>query len=108
MMRFNLITAFCSLLPLVLAEEFRLFHRIHHPANKPTPFSERGVLTLTPSDPAIVASENLSDHLLDFARTAYSLTGALYQVALERKGDEHEGHWSISSVKAVSYHIAHF
>lgn len=93
----------CSLLPLVLAEDFRIFHRIHNPTAAPTPFSQRGVLTLTSSGPVITASDNLADNLLDFAETAHGLTSALYQVALESDGDEHEGHWSTSSVKAVHY-----
>lgn len=96
------ILLFSGLLPLVLAEDFRIFHRIHHPVGTPVRFSQRGTLTIPPSGPAVLkASDNLANDLLDFTETAHKLNGALYQLALEREGDEHEGHWSISSVKAV-------
>jgi hypothetical protein len=91
-----------SLLPLVVAKDFRILHRIHNPlAPVPSPFSERGILSNKPSIPLLVASASLGDDLLQFAETAQNLNGAFYQVALEREGDEHQGQWSISSVKAV-------
>ena len=91
-----------STLPLVLAEDFRIFHRIHDPlAAAPIPFSERGTLSFSSPSPALVASESLKDDFLEFAETAQTLNGPFYQVALEREGDEHKGQWSISSVKAV-------
>jgi len=90
-----------SLLPLAFAEDFRILHRIHDPlAPSPLPFSERGILSVSSSSQSLVASASLGDDLLQFAETAQSLNGALYQVALEREGDEHQGEWSISSVKA--------
>lgn len=90
-----------SLLPLAFAEDFRILHRIHNPLGPPLPFFERGKLSLTPSGSSLVASDNLGDDLLQLAETARNFKGALYQVALEREGDEHEGQWSVSSVKAV-------
>ncbi|KIM90932.1 hypothetical protein PILCRDRAFT_155953 [Piloderma croceum F 1598] len=89
-----------SLLPLAFAEDFRILHRIHNPLGPPSPFFERGKLSLTSSASSLVASDNLGDDLLQFAETAQTLKGALYQVALKREGDEHEGQWSVSSVKA--------
>jgi hypothetical protein len=91
------------LLPLAFADDFRILHRIHNPLGAaPLPFFERGKLSFTPgSGSSLVASDSLGDDLLQFAETAQSLKGALYQVALEREGDEHEGQWSVSSVKAV-------
>jgi hypothetical protein len=91
-----------SLLPLALAEDFRILHRIHNPlATVPLPFSERGKLSVTSASASLVASEGLGGDLLEFAEIAQSIKGAFYQVALEREGDEHQGQWSISSVKAV-------
>ena len=90
------------LLPLVLADDFRILHRIHNPlATVPLPFAERGILSVTPSNMSLVASESLRDDLLQFAEAAQKINGTFYQLALEREGDEHEGQWSISSVKAV-------
>lgn len=98
-------TLLLSLLPLVVADDFRILHRVHNPlAPVPSPFSERGILSNTPT-PLLIASDKLSDDLQQFAKAAQNLNGALYQVALEREGDEHEGHWSISSVKAVRCRI---
>jgi ER membrane protein complex subunit 10 len=103
-------TLLLSLLPLVVAEDFRILHRVHNPlAPVPSPFSERGILSNTPSTPLLITSDKLGDDLQQFAKAAQNLNGALYQVALEREGDEHEGHWSISSVKAVRFRmIVHF
>lgn len=92
-----------SVLPLVLAQDFRVLHRIHDPlAATPTPFSERGQLAPSSSGLSLVASSSLSDDLLEFAETSRLSENTLYQVALEREGDAHEGQWAISSVKAVS------
>jgi len=91
---------FFFLFPLVQAQNFTVLHRIHDPlAPVSLPFSERGSLTLTPN-PSLVASQNIGSDLLLFAESTLNLHGAFYQVALQREGDEHEGQWSISSVKA--------
>lgn len=98
----RLSTFLLPFLPLVLAEELRVFHRIHHPAaSSPSPFLERGSLSLTSTGASLVPHETLAEDLLELAEVSHGLDGAFYQVALEREGDEHEGHWAISSVKAV-------
>lgn len=90
-------------IPLVLSQEFRILHRIHHPlAANPAPYTERGKLALTSSGLALVPVESLGEDLLEFAENAHQLDGAVfYQVALERQGDAHPGEWATSVVKAV-------
>lgn len=92
-----------ALLPLVLGQEYRLFHRIYHPLNpQPVAFSERATVTLSGTNVAqLVTPDNVPNDLEEFAEVAHSLDGAFYQLALQREGDEHEGHWAKSSVKAV-------
>ena len=92
-----------AFLPLALGQEYRLFHRIYHPLNpKPTAFSEFATFTWSGTNvPQLVTPENVPNDLDEFAEVANSFDGAFYQLALQREGDEHEGHWAISSVKAV-------
>lgn len=94
-----------AFLPLVLGQEYKLLHRIYHPLNpEPVAFSERATFTLTGANVApLVTPENVPNDLEEFAEVAHILDGAFYQLALQREGDEHEGHWAISSVKAVRH-----
>ncbi|KAF7983915.1 hypothetical protein HWV62_18296 [Athelia sp. TMB] len=93
-------------LPLVFSQELRILHRIHDPlASNPAPYTERGQLSLTDSGPALLSVESLGDDLLEFAHSAHAVDGDVwYQVALEREGDAHPGHWATSAVKAC--HLA--
>ena len=82
------------LLPLVLAEETSAYSI--------ESITQSALLCVFPNEehllfrllgPAVLkASDNLANDLLDFTETAHKLNGALYQLALEREGDEHEGH----------------
>lgn len=97
---------------------FALHHRIYYPTiDKPFPFAPRGTLKLddlaaTPATggggilhAALDAAESLESDLGAFAKIvedpARDLENAVYQVALEREGDEGPAQWSVSSVKAV-------
>lgn len=102
-------TLLLCFLPVVLAQELRILHRIHDPlALNPAPYTERGQLSLTgsASSATLLSTESLGDDLLEFAESAHSLEGDVwYQVALEREGDAHAGHWATSAVKAVCINL---
>ncbi|KAI0796619.1 hypothetical protein C8Q75DRAFT_202480 [Abortiporus biennis] len=107
-----LILPFLLALPLVLAADtLRLHHRIYHPSAEPPPFTERGALTLSqsrsPPSASLVHSETFKNDFQQFASSipTENLDLALYQVALQREGDQDQSSWHISAVKAC--HLLH-
>jgi hypothetical protein len=92
-------------LPFVLAvtttTTTTVLHRIYHPLLPPVQFSIRGSLLLSDGSVTFSSAETVAHDLRYFAESLQSLDGALYQIALERKGDPTQGHWSFSSVNAV-------
>jgi hypothetical protein len=91
-------------LPFVLAvtttTTTTVLHRIYHPLLPPVQFSIRGSLLLSDGSVTFSSAETVAHDLRYFAESLQSLDGALYQIALERKGDPTQGHWSFSSVNA--------
>ncbi|KAI0719497.1 hypothetical protein C8T65DRAFT_635499 [Cerioporus squamosus] len=89
---------------LAAASDLRVHHRIFHPSLPAESFAERATLYLSGSGPAtaarLVPSEAYANDLRDFAATAEGLKDALYQVALERPGDQDQTQWATSSVLA--------
>lgn len=87
---------------------YRIFHRVFHPAAPNLPYRERGAVTLAASSSAhFTASPSLSDDISSFAALIGSLddSSALYQIALEHEGDSSQGQWDVSSVKVVRYFV---
>jgi len=83
-----------------LAQEYTLYHRIFDPSlGSPPPFTPRGTISLpssSSSDATLVPHQGSAP---SFA-TLYAEPHTLYQVALERPGDESEEDWSLASAKA--------
>ena len=108
-MRFTIVLSILGLHALVAAEpsQLRLFHRLHHPQAALVPFTERGTVTFADNNPpSFQPSSSFLDDFDSFAdafQTEKIPSGQwLYQVALQRHGDNVESQWDISSVKAVS------
>jgi len=110
MMRFTVVTVSILGLPLVAADpsQLKLFHRLFHPQAALVPFTERGIVTLADNTlPSFQPSSSFLDDFDSFAdalQTAEKIPSGqwLYQVALQRHGDNVESQWDVSAVKAVS------
>jgi hypothetical protein len=105
-MRFT--TALLATIPFVFAQHTptRLFHRIYHPTEAESAFSERGSVVISENN--VISFQPSSSYAQDLIAFAESLRAipdsadlALYQVALEREGNTAQK-WDFSSVKVVS------
>lgn len=107
--------------PLVHSQNIKLHHRIFHPTSPSlqVPFSERGIVTFSDSNPTFEPSKTFSQDLVQFAQTIAQedehdiaqrpdASLLLYQVALEHPGDTIETQWDVSSVKVVSVYLHSF
>jgi hypothetical protein len=106
-MRFT--TVLLAAIPFVCAEHTstRLFHRIYHPTEAQSAFSERGSVVISENNVvSFQPSSSYAQDLIAFAETLRTIPDgadlALYQVALEREGDTVQKQWDVSSVKVVS------
>lgn len=91
------------------ARSYRLHHRLYHIAFERPLFQTRGELHLAgPNGPQLEAYPDAAAELESFAaamRTGieegWNTDEVLYQVALEREGDQNEKMWDVAAVKAV-------
>lgn len=94
---------FLVLLLFPLAHATSIHHRLFHPTASPFEYALRAQIPLdsaAPFSPSL--SEDISQQLRSLQDLNLDLNNALYQVALQRDGDQSNTQWDISSVKLVS------
>lgn len=106
----TLLSAFTFVLAHALESEtgapttsYHLFHRIVSPSSplEAPPFTPRALVSLLPEVHLVPdADPSLSSFQDEEGAPTHPPKDALYQLALIRPGDIHEGHFSMSSVKA--------
>ena len=94
---------FLLLLLFPLAHAISIHHRLFHPTASPFEYALRAQISLdstAPFSPSL--SEDISQQIRNLQDLNLDLDNALYQVALQRDGDQSNAQWDISSVKLVS------
>lgn len=103
---------FLVLLLLPLAHAISIHHRLFHPKASSFEYTPRAQLPLDSAPPFSPSlSEDISQQIRSLQDLSLDLDNALYQVALQRDGDQSDSQWDISSVKLVSlglYACLHF
>lgn len=99
----SLLTVVAGAAVHVYAAQFNIYHRVVQSTSSPVPFAQRGTLNLVGSNANLESVSTLSEDLARFTQHLKSedVSGALYQVALQRPDDSSETEWAVSSVKLV-------
>ncbi|KAF9518471.1 hypothetical protein BS47DRAFT_1289622 [Hydnum rufescens UP504] len=89
-----------SLLVTALAQpNYKIHHRVIG-VPSPSPFSHRATVSLLPDGEAVYEAESLDKALAALSPIVQANENALYQIALERPGDNAQEDWVLSSGKA--------
>lgn len=98
-------------LPLLYATlvvaDWRLHHRVISPKNPSTPFTLRGTVYTTTAGVSITPTDTLERDIASLVQQSRHLDDAVYQVALERRGDTSQEAWAISPIKLVRIYHYH-
>jgi hypothetical protein len=90
-----------SLLVTALAQpNYKIHHRVIG-VPSPSPFSHRATVSLLPDGEAAYEAESLDKALAALSSIVPANENSLYQIALERPGDDTQEDWVLSSGKAV-------
>ncbi|KAF8745971.1 hypothetical protein AX14_004265 [Amanita brunnescens Koide BX004] len=97
---------FLVLLLLPLAHAISIHHRLFHPKASSFEYAPRAQLPLDSAPPFSPSlSDDISQQIRSLQDLSLDLDNALYQVALQRDGDQSDSQWDISSVKLC--HLLH-